>query len=195
MRTEKLVVIGVTVVVLAVVVGLVISAALKGSRTSTTSAAATAIPQALASRILSGEASAPSGFTDSLDSVGWAAYKSASRRITFPVLNKDAGSLVGKHFRIKGQVFQILDAGAGSYQQGFPDGIQPRTSMLVSMTNQGYGIWSDEIEVVDMGALPKIYEKNLVTVYGVCDGQYSYTSVAGYKMTVPLVVARYVTKP
>lgn len=136
-----------------------------------------------------------SGFTDDLQNVGWNAYKKACRHITFPVLNKDAGNtLVGKHFRIKGQVLQIQDAGAGQYLEGYPDGLQPQTMMLLDMTSDGYGYWSDSIAVVYSGALKKVYEKNVVTVYGVCDGQYSYTSVAGYDMTVPLIVARYVTK-
>lgn len=84
--------------------------------------------------------------------------------------------------------------GAGQYLEGYPDGLQPQMMMLLDMTSDGYGYWSDSIAVVYSGALKKVYEKNVVTVYGVCDGQYSYTSVAGYDMTVPLIVARYVTK-
>ena len=135
-----------------------------------------------------------SGFTDDLQNAGWTEYKKACRHIRFPVLNKDAGTLVGKHFKIRGQVFQIQDAGAGQYWEGFPDGIQPETQMLVAVTSDGYGYWSDNIEVAYSGALKKVYEKNVVTIYGACAGQYTYTSVAGYDMTVPLVLARYVTE-
>jgi len=201
--TSRLVIIGVIVVAASIAVGLVISTALKGSSTPPGSTAAViASQEALVNQaaaqftdeLLSGSEGSK-GFSDALDSAGWSAYKKASRHITYPVLNKDASSLVGKHFKIKGQVFQIDDAGPGMYVSGLPDGIEPQTLMQLSMTNDGYGFWSDEVAVAYAGTLPKVYERNIVTVYGVCAGQYNYTSVAGYEMTVPLIVARYVTKP
>jgi hypothetical protein len=55
-------------------------------------------------------------------------------------------------------------------------------------------MWTDNVDVAFDGALKKVYENNIVTVYGTCVGQYSYTSVAGYDETVPLIHAKYVTK-
>ena len=121
-------------------------------------------------------------------------FKSSCRTVSFRVLDKDAGSMQGKHLKITGQVFQIQDAGAGSYWEGYPDGIQPRTSMLVAVTNDGYGFWSDNIAVAYDGKAKGVYEDDIVTVWGTCEGQYSYESVAGYNMTIPLIHARYISK-
>ena len=123
-----------------------------------------------------------------------AAFMAACRSVTYPVLNKDAGSMKGRKLVIHGQVFQIQDAGAGKYWQDYPDGITPRTTMLVSVTDEGYGMWTDNVDVAFDGALKHVYENNIVTVYGTCVGQFSYTSVAGYDETVPLIHAKYVTK-
>jgi hypothetical protein len=195
MSRTQMAVIGVTVIVLSVLAGIGISSMLRKSPATTAAVvpttSATAAPAATGQAVTTDTSS---GFTDSLDGAGFSAYRAACRTIRFPMLNKDADALAGKHYRIKGQVFQILDAGKGMVMTDFPDGIEPRTSMLVSMTSDGYGYWSDEIEVAYIGALPKVYQKNVITVYGVCVGQYSYTSVAGYDMTVPLILARYVTK-
>ena len=121
-------------------------------------------------------------------------FKSACSTIQFRVLDKDADSIKGRKLKIYGQVFQIQDAGAGSYWKGYPGGIQPRTSMLVAVTNLGYEMWSDNVGVAFDGRLAHIYENDIVTVWGTCVGSYSYTSVAGYKMTVPLIHAKYVAK-
>ena len=121
-------------------------------------------------------------------------FRSSCRTIAYKVLNKDADALKGREYRITGQVFQIQDAGAGQYWEGYPGGVQPRTSMLVSVTNQGYGFWDDNVAVAFEGRLKHIYEKDIVTVWGTCIGQYSYTSVAGYDMTVPAIEAKYVSK-
>jgi hypothetical protein len=66
--------------------------------------------------------------------------------------------------------------------------------MLVSVTDEGYGIWDDNVAVAFDGKLAHVFEKDIVRVWGVCVGQFSYTSVANYSMTVPLIHARYVTK-
>jgi hypothetical protein len=123
-----------------------------------------------------------------------AAFMSACHSVSYPVLNKDAGSMKGRKLVIHGQVFQIQDAGSGQFWDGYPDGITPRTTMLVSVTDEGYGMWTDNVDVAFDGALKKVYENNIVTVYGTCVGQFSYTSVAGYDETVPLIHAKYVTK-
>jgi len=123
-----------------------------------------------------------------------AAFETSCQSISFKVLDKDAGSLKGRHYVIRGQVFQIQDAGAGQFWDGYPDGLEPRTSMLVAVTDEGYGMWDDNVAVAVDGAVKHVYENDIVTVWGTCVGQYSYTSVAGYDETVPLIHARIVAK-
>ena len=121
-------------------------------------------------------------------------FKASCRTVAYKVLDKDAGQLKGRKYKITGQVFQIQDAGSGQYWEGYPAGLEPRTSILLSVTNQGYGFWDDNVAVAFEGRLKKVYEKDIITVWGTCLGQYSYTSVAGYDMTVPAILAKYVSK-
>ena len=65
--------------------------------------------------------------------------------------------------------------------------------MLVSVTNMGYGYWDNNVAVAYEGRLAHVYEKDIVTVWGTCLGQYSYTSVANFDMTVPAIEAKYVS--
>jgi len=120
-----------------------------------------------------------------------AKYKASCKAISYKKLNRDADLLVGKKYRIVGQVMQIQDAGPGNYWPGFGD-IEPRTQMLVSMTNEGYGFWTDNIAVVYDGRLAEVYEDDVIAVWGECLGQHSYESVAGYNITVPALRAEYV---
>jgi hypothetical protein len=55
-------------------------------------------------------------------------------------------------------------------------------------------MWTDNVAVAFDGRIRSVYENDLVTVWGTCVGQYSYTSVAGYDETVPLVHAKFVSK-
>lgn len=123
-----------------------------------------------------------------------AKYKASCRKISFKRLDRDAGLLIGRRLKITGQVFQIQDAGSGQYWKGYPNGVQPRTSMLVAVTNDGYGYWSDNVAVAYTGRLRKVFKEDTVTVWGKCLGQYSYESVAGYNMTVPAIEAKYVSQ-
>jgi hypothetical protein len=122
-----------------------------------------------------------------------AQWKAKCKAIAFRVLDKDAGSLVGKRYVLKGQVFQIEDAGEGNFFTDFPNDLTPRTQMIISVTNEGYGFWTDNVMVAYNGRL-NIYSEDIVRVWGTCEGQYTYTSQAGYEITVPLILGRYVSK-
>jgi hypothetical protein len=59
---------------------------------------------------------------------------------------------------------------------------------------QGDYFWSDTIMVyyeAPSGA-PRILEDDILTFYGIMHGMYSYTSVLGATITVPLMEALYV---
>ncbi len=121
-------------------------------------------------------------------------YKSSCRTVAYKVINKDADRLKGRKYKITRQVFQIQDAGAGQYWEGYPGELEPRTSILLSVTNEGYGFWDDNVAVAYEGRLKNVYENDIITVYGTCIGQYSYESIAGYNMTVPAIEAEYVSQ-
>lgn len=124
-------------------------------------------------------------------------YKAKCRTVEFKVLDKDADDLVGKKYTFKGQVFQIQDAGKGSYFSEFEEAgydVQPRTQVLLSVKNEGYGYWGDEICVLYADKMKKVYEEDIIQVWGECLGSYTYESVAGYNITVPLIDAEYYDK-
>jgi hypothetical protein len=62
------------------------------------------------------------------------------------------------------------------------------------VTSEGYGMWTDNVAVAFDGRIRSVCENDLITAYGTCVGQYSYTSVAGYDETVPLIHAKFVGK-
>ena len=96
----------------------------------------------------------------------------------FANLNKDPNSFKGTLVHYRGQVAQAMVSGG-------------ETDLRVSITNDGYGFWTDTIYVVLQGTTPAV-ENSIVDIYGTVAGSYTYTSEANYKITLPEVDARYV---
>ncbi|NLG64121.1 MAG: Ig-like domain-containing protein [Actinobacteria bacterium] len=123
------------------------------------------------------------------------AYKSRCKSISFKVLDRNANQLVGRKYVLRGQVFQIQDAGPDQYWTEFEEfDVQPRTQILLSVTSLGYGVYTDEVAAVFEGNMKRVYEDDIITIWGECLGSYSYESVAGWTITVPLIHIRYFAK-
>jgi len=105
-------------------------------------------------------------------------YKASCKTYEFRVLKKDADSLKGERIKLKGEVLQILE------QSGSAD-------IRLAVTRTSYG-WSynDVVYVVYLGTTD-IYEEDVITVWGEVSGSYTYESIAGYNITLPLVRAKY----
>ena len=65
--------------------------------------------------------------------------------------------------------------------------------MLVEVTRGEYGFWDDTIAVFYPGTVD-VYEDDIINLWGECTGAYQYTSVAGWNLSVPGILARYVEK-
>ncbi len=139
----------------------------------------------------SGESSGPSGSTSesgkSTESkttttapkpVDQAAYKASCTTIPFKALNKNPDSYKGQKYCTTGQVIQIME----------PSG---ETDMRLNVTLGEYDIWSDTIYVAYIGSIPA-YEDSIVNIWGEVQGSYSYTAQSGWKITLPLIIAKYV---
>ncbi|MDP8254232.1 MAG: hypothetical protein P9M14_00645 [Candidatus Alcyoniella australis] len=96
-------------------------------------------------------------------------------KLSFARLDKNPDRWKGTFVRFRGQVFNI-EEGGGS------------TVMQVNVTHLGYGIWNDQI-MVFYGGYTDAVKDDIITFYGTVSGSYSYTTVAGWTMTVPLVQA------
>jgi hypothetical protein len=127
-----------------------------------------------------------------------AVYMAKSRAIQYRVINKDADQLVGHLYKFTGQIVQIQDAGPGQYFTEFGDGlgrpeIQPETDFLLDVTKDEYGLYDDSVMILHPDGV-RVYEKDVVSVWAECLGSYTYTSVAGWDVTVPLLWAKYIQK-
>ena len=108
------------------------------------------------------------------------AFINSARTIPYTQLIKDSTPYVGEKIALHGQIFQIQQ------QQG-QGGI-----MLLSVTDQGYGIWTDNVWV-DYDKDISYVEKNIVNVYGTVTGTKSYQTQSGGTTYVPEVHAKYIT--
>jgi tetratricopeptide (TPR) repeat protein len=96
-------------------------------------------------------------------------------RLSYGQLKKNPDSHAGTFVKYNGKIFSIREYGG-------------KTEMQVNVTNHGYGFWDDQIMVVYSGPT-ELEENRMVTFYGTVVGGYTYQSVAGWNMTVPLVNA------
>ncbi len=108
-----------------------------------------------------------------------ASFIASAGAVPYKALQKDAGAHKGKHVVFRGQVFQIQ-------QDGDLGGI-----MLLSVTDEGYGFWDDNIWV-DYDHAIGANEDDIVTVYGTITGSKSYETQAGGETYVPRMHARYI---
>ena len=64
----------------------------------------------------------------------------------------------------------------------------------MNVTVDEYGIYNDTIMFIyDTGDGNRILENDIVTIWGPSQGLYTYTSVLGAEVTLPLLEARYIS--
>lgn len=110
-------------------------------------------------------------------------YIAACNEITYKDLARQPEKYKGKQLCFKGEVAQVSEPLFGK-----------SITYLIQVTCGEYGFWDDTVYVtytLPDGA-PKILEDDIVMLYGECDGDYSYTSVLGARITVPYIKAKYI---
>jgi hypothetical protein len=111
--------------------------------------------------------------------VSQAEYEASATTIPYDDLLKDSSPYRGKVVSFRGQVFQIQ-------QFGNRGGI-----MLLSVTDDGYGLWTDNVWV-DYDHSTPANENDIVTVYGTVTGTKSYQTQGGGETYVPRMHAKYI---
>ncbi len=99
------------------------------------------------------------------------------KSITYEQLKKNASKYAGKAWACKGKILQIQEK----------DG---ETSALVALDG-----WGNKNVQVAGKLTTDFVEKNQVYVVGYLTGDYSYTSIANWQITIPGLAARAMLKP
>ena len=99
------------------------------------------------------------------------------RKITYEHLKKNSAKYRGQPWAFSGRIHQIYERDGG-------------TQALVSLDG-----WGSKLVWVEGNFTTDFVEKNQVYVVGYVAGDYSYKSIAGWDITVPLIVARAMLKP
>lgn len=108
------------------------------------------------------------------------AFVNAAAAIPYNQLEKNPNRHKGKKVVFRGQIFQIQE----------DDG---ETWMLLSVTDEGYGFWTDNVWVEYDGTI-RGAEDDIITVYGTITGEQSYETQIGGETYVPKMRARYVSE-
>lgn len=87
-----------------------------------------------------------------------------------------------KHVMFIGEVIQVME------------GLFDEVTFRISVTENEFGYYEDIIYATYTysDGESKILENDIVTLYGICEGDYTYTSVLGQSITVPKVSIRYI---
>lgn len=103
-------------------------------------------------------------------------YKKQCKSIDYKKIARDVNGLEGEYFKFTGEIVQ--DCGDSSYR--------------INVTKSEYGYYSDTILFFfDTGSGDRILEGDIVTIWGVSDGLYTYETVLGSEVTLPGVFAEY----
>ena len=112
-------------------------------------------------------------------------FKQACKSMTFNELSRNPDNYAGEYVKFTGEVIQVLQEKAGS---------TIRYDLRVDITKTRYG-YTDTIYVTYTGPTSedRILEDDIITIYGVVKGEYTYETIFGSKVTLPLVNAKYIT--
>lgn len=109
------------------------------------------------------------------------AFKNECETYTYEEIARDPDDYMGEKAKLTGKVVQVMEQG-NSY------------TLRVSITKTRWGY--DDTILVSYSAKDgdsRILEDDIVTMYGLLGGTYTYETVMGNSMTVPLLYAEYIT--
>jgi hypothetical protein len=101
-----------------------------------------------------------------------------AQTIPYNQLSKNPDKYIGTKVKYTGQIFQI--------QEDYGVSV-----ILLSVTNDGYGFWDDNVWINYDGEI-KGAEDDVITVYGTVKGEKSYETQIGGSTFVPKIRAKYV---
>lgn len=113
-------------------------------------------------------------------------FKDSCSTISFEDLSRNPDKYKGNNYKFTGQVIQV--------QEGWFDTVELR----INVTKEEFEyiddvMWTDTIYAtvtIPEGA-DKLLEDDVITFWGTCDGNYSYTSVLGNQISLPKIDIKY----
>ena len=103
-------------------------------------------------------------------------FKDACKEVSFNKLNKNADKYAGEKLKVSGKIIQIMEDDNGG--------------QIRLATDDYY----DDVVFVEYTGSNDFVEDDYITVYGYCDGSYTYTSTIGASITLPKIDAKYIDK-
>ena len=114
------------------------------------------------------------------------AYKNNCKTLSFKDLSRNPDKHKGEKLKYTGKVIQVQED-----EHWLDD--NTTVDVRINVTKDEYGLWDDTIFATV--ELPKnadrILEDDIITIWGECDGKYSYTSVLGSDVTLPKINIEY----
>lgn len=101
-------------------------------------------------------------------------FKAQCQEIEFNKLNKNADKYADEKLKVSGKIIQIMEDSNGG--------------VMRLATDEYY----DDVVYVEYTGNNNFVEDDYVTVYGYCDGSYTYTSTIGASVTLPKIDAMYI---
>lgn len=109
-------------------------------------------------------------------------FKNKCETYSFKEIARNPDNYKGKLLKLTGKVIQVSEGWSNS------------VDLRINVTKNEYGWYEDTIYCTYKYAEgeDKILEDDIITIYGRCEGDYTYTSVLGASVTLPKISARYV---
>ena len=110
-------------------------------------------------------------------------FKDSCKKYTFKEIARNPDKYQGKKMKFTGEVIQVSEGWFNS------------VDIRLNVTKNEYGWYEDTIycTYTYKEGEGKILEDDIVTIYGTCDGDYTYTSVMGASITLPKINIEYIT--
>lgn len=106
-----------------------------------------------------------------------AAKKANAKTIDYPQLKKNPDRYKGEYVKYTGKILQILEG----------DNI---TNIRLSVTQNSYGYDVNDVIFIEYPGYTEFVDDDIITVYGEIYGSYSYTSQAGFEISLPGLLAK-----
>lgn len=114
-------------------------------------------------------------------------YKDECKSVSYKEMARDPEAYKGKYVKVTGEVIQVVEATSSLNYCSYRVDITKKGSYYTYYTDTVY------INYDGFGKTPKIIEDDIVTFWGVCMGSKTYETVMGASVTIPYIVAEYIS--